>query len=283
MQSKWRNHYQENKTLFLILAIGLFLVELEIFAMASMSSGRHSYVQVLDAKSDVIYEVKSAKLDSREKAAFEKTFGPLSNYRVTVVTKQHPFPLRPWFAAAVGLPIGAVLLFGFFVKAYEALFFGGEGQQGQHAGADAADAGDAASDRLDRLLNRVGRMNIFAIGGFVLLFALGLWAVPHLLAEFGRNGVAIITRYKWVALGIVGVFLGLVVWIIFLRYLLARKAIETQADVEKYRLQLELIGNRQPLPQIEGSGAPQLPQPRKNPSTSVQTDEDGRPSQSRSN
>jgi hypothetical protein len=280
MQSKWRNHFQENKTLFLILAIGLFLVELEIFAMASMSSGRHSYVQVLDAQSNVIYEVKSARLDSREKAAFEKTFGPLSNFRVTVVTKQHPFPLRPWFAAAVGLPIGAVLLFGFFVKAYEALFFSGEGQS---AGGDTAAAGAAASDRLDRLLNRVGRMNIFAIGGFVLLFALGLWAVPHLLAEFGRNGVAIITRYKWVALGIVGVFLGLVIWIIFLRYLLARKAIETQADVEKYRLQLELMGDRQALAQIEGSGLPQLPQPRQNPSAPSQTDEDGRPSQSRSN
>jgi hypothetical protein len=273
MQSKWRNHFQENKTLFLILAIGLFLVELEIFAMASMASGRHSYVQVMDAQSNVIYEVKSARLDSREKAAFEKTFGPLSNFRVTVVTKQHPFPLRPWFAAAVGLPIGAVLLFGFFVKAYEALFFSGDGQ-GQRARADTVAAGDAASDRLDRLLNRVGRMNIFAIGGFVLLFALGLWAVPHLLAEFGRNGVAIITRYKWVALGIVGVFLGLVVWIIFLRYLLARKAIETQADVEKYRLQLELMGGRSDNPQLTASGAPRLSLPQKTMTDPPHADKD---------
>jgi hypothetical protein len=272
MQSKWRNHFQENKTLFLILAIGLFLVELEIFAMASMSSGRHSYVQVLDAQSNVIYEVKSARLDSREKAAFEKTFGPLSNFRVTVVTKQHPFPLRPWFAAAVGLPIGAVLLFGFFVKAYEALFFSGEGRS---AGGDAAVAGDAASDRLDRLLNRVGRMNIFAIGGFVLLFALGLWAVPHLLAEFGRNGVAIITRYKWVALGMAGIFLGLVVWIIFLRYLLARKAIETQADVEKYRLQLELMGDRSATPQLTASGAPRLSLPQETITDPPSAEKDG--------
>ncbi|MEJ2156621.1 MAG: hypothetical protein P8X96_14875 [Desulfobacteraceae bacterium] len=125
-QSKWRNHFQENKTLFIILAVGLFLVELEIFALASMSSGRHSYVQVLDQQSNVIYEVKSATLNSREKAAFEKTFGPLANYQVNVVTKQRPFPFRPWFAAAAGLPIGAVLLFGFFVKAYEALFFSKE-------------------------------------------------------------------------------------------------------------------------------------------------------------
>ncbi len=273
-QSKWRNHFQENKTLFIILAVGLFLVELEIFALASMSSGRHSYVQVLDQQSNVIYEVKSAKLNSREKAAFEKTFGPLSNYRVNVVTKQRPFPFRPWFAATAGLPIGAVLLFGFFVKAYEALFFSKEDHLPK---SESSPAQDASTDRLDRIINRVGRMNIFAIGGFVLLFAMGLWAVPHLLSEFGRHGVAVIVRYKWVALGIVGVFLGLVVWIIFLRYLLARKAIETQADVEKYRLQLELMGNQQHRPQITGSGTPQLPQPRRALSDPTQTDEDNRP------
>ena len=257
-QSKWRNHFQENKTLFVILAVGLFLVELEIFALASMSSGRHSYVQVLDAQSNVIYEVKSAKLNSREKAEFEKTFGPLTNYQVHVLTKQRPFPFWPWFAAAVGLPIGAVLLFGFFVKAYEALFFSGEGQFSKTRDAK---SDDPSADRMDRLINRVGRMNIFVIGGFVLLIALGLWAVPHLLSEFGRHGVTIISRYKWVALGIVGVFLGVVIWIIFLRYLLARKAIETQADVEKYRLQLELMGDRKEIPRLEESGTPRLSLP----------------------
>lgn len=262
MQSKWRNHFQENKTLFIILAVGLFLVELEIFALASMTSGRHSYVQVLDQHANVIYEVKSAKLNSRERAEFEKTFGPLSNYQVNVVTKRHPFPFRPWFAAAVGLPIGAVLLFSFFVKAYEALFFTKEDRLAKPGSSRTqAPSQNPSMDRLDRIINRVGRMNIFAIGGFVLLFAIGLWAVPHLLSEFGLHGVAIITRYKWVALGIAGVFLGLVVWIIFLRYLLARKAIETQADVEKYRLQLELMGSHPSRPQLTGSDEPQLSLP----------------------
>lgn len=261
-QSRWRNHFQENKTLFIILAVGLFLVELEIFAMASMGSGRQSIVQVLDHQSNVVYEVKSARLNSHEKAEFEKTFGPLSNYQVNVVTQQRPFPFRPWFAAAVGLPIGAVLLFGFFIKAYEALFFRSEGNftKDSHCGPT-----DDSTDRLGRLLYRVGRLNIFAIGGFVLLFALGLWAVPHLLSEFGRHGVAIIIRYKWVALGIACVFLGFVAWIIFLRYLLARKAIETQADVEKYRLQLELMGNHQTTPQLTGTDQPQPALPQQTP------------------
>jgi len=253
-QSKWRNHFQENKTLFIILAVGLFLVELEIFAMAAMGSGRQSIVQVTNQDANVIYEVQSARLNSQEKAEFEKTFGPLSNYNLNVVTKQRPFPFRPWFAAAVGLPIGAVLLFGFFIKAYEALFFGNDHR-------DAKPEASPSTHRLERMINRVGRLNIFAIGGFVLLFALGLWAVPHVLAEFGRHGIAIIVRYKLVAFGAVAIFLGLVVWIIFLRYLLARKAIETQADVEKYRLQLELMGDHNAPAQLTDLDHPRLALP----------------------
>lgn len=273
--SRWRNHFQENKTLFIILAVGLFLVELEIFALASMGSGRQSIVQVQDQQSNVIYEVKSARLNSQEKAEFESTFGPLANYRVNVVTKQQPFPFRPWFAAAVGLPIGAVLLFGFFIKAYEALFFSNEERFSTKDGASQT-ASDPSSDRLDRLVSRVSRLNIFAIGGFVLLFALGLWAVPHLLSEFGRHGVAVIIRYKWVALGTAGVFMGLVVWIIFLRYLLARKAIETQADVEKYRLQLEILGGHQTPPQLADTNRTRLSLPQKTLTDLSRQDEEGR-------
>ena len=236
-QSKWRNHFQENKTLFIILAVGLFLVELEIFAMAAMKSGPESHVQVLDHQNNVVFESSSSKLDAQEKKEFETTYGPLSDYEVKLVTRQRAFPFRAWFAAAVGLPIGAVLLFGFFIKAYEALFF-----KNENLARPASPSGDASgSDRLDRLVTRVSRLNIFVIGSFVLLFALGLFALPHLLSEFGRHGVSVISRYRWVALGVCGVFLGLVVWIIFLRYLLAKKAIESQADVEKYRLQLELM------------------------------------------
>lgn len=272
--SRWRNHFQENKTLFVILAVGLFLVELEIFALAAMSSGRQSVVQVLDQQSNVIYEVKSAKLSRHEKTEFEKTFGPLSDYRVNVVTRHRPFPFRPWFAAAVGLPIGAVLLFGFFIKAYEALFFKKEGNPGKDGHPRSV---DPSADRLDRLLHRVGRLNIFAIGGFVLLFALGLWAVPHLLSEFGRHGIAFIIRYKWVVLAMAGVFLGFVAWIVFLRYLLARKAIETQADVEKYRLQLELLGSHQSPPQLTGGEHAELALPPKPLSDPGHTEKDGRP------
>jgi hypothetical protein len=272
IQTKWRNHIQEHKTLFLVLAVGLFLVELEIFAIAAMKSGRESRLQVFDHEGHMVYEAGSATLDTREKMKFEKTFGPLSNYRVNVVTTRRPFPLRPWLAAAVGLPIGAVLLFGFFIKAYEALFF-----QSEQLDREDRSAGEPR-DRLERLLTRVGRMNIFAIGGFVLLFVMGLWAIPHLLSEFGHHGVAVVTRYKWVALGMVAVLLGIVLWIIYLRFLLARRAIEAQADVEKYRLQLEMMGGQQTIPQLTSAEQPRIALPGESSSLSTGDEKDGRPS-----
>ena len=110
VQSKWRNHFQENKTLFIMLAVGLFLIELEIFAMAVMKSGPESHLQVFDQNDKVIYQSENTTLDEKERADFEKTFGPLTNYRVSTITVERPFPFRPWFAAAVGLPIGAVAI-----------------------------------------------------------------------------------------------------------------------------------------------------------------------------
>jgi hypothetical protein len=47
---------RENKTLFIIISVVLFLIELEIFALAAMKSGRKSWLQVMDTKGNVIYE-----------------------------------------------------------------------------------------------------------------------------------------------------------------------------------------------------------------------------------
>ncbi len=242
--------------MFVLLAIGLFLIELEIFAMAALKSGRETTLTILDHQDHVVYATQGNHLDSQAKADFEALFGPLANYRVNLVTTDRPFPFRAWFAAAAGLPVGAVLLFGFFVRTYEALFIRqkrGASETGQNS--------DEPSGRLGRFLARVSRMNIFIIGALVFLTAVGLWAVPHLLGEFSRSSVAVISRYKWVAMALAAIFLGLVIWIIYLRYLLARKVIESQADVEKFRLQLEMSGNHRTPPRLPSSNPSQLSAP----------------------
>ena len=247
IHTKWRNHIQEHKTLFTMVALGIFLLELEIFAMAALRSGPQTRLQILDAKGNVLYAVKGNHLDDQAREQFEKTFGPLAGYQVNLVTHDRPFPFRAWFAAAVGLPVGVVLLFGFTVRVYEALFIDrGKKEAAPHCQ-------DVPTGRMDRLITRISRFNVFVLGALVLIFAVGLWAVPYMLVQLGRQSVDIITRYKWVVLGAMAVFLSLVIWIIYLRYRLAGKAIQSQAEVEKYRLELEILGR--------AKGAPQLPAP----------------------
>jgi hypothetical protein len=66
--------FQENKSLFIIIAVGLFLIELEIFAVAAMKSGRESWLQVYDTTENIIYETDGRNLSDFDKAKFEKTF-----------------------------------------------------------------------------------------------------------------------------------------------------------------------------------------------------------------
>ncbi len=233
-QSRWRNHFQEHKILFTVLIIGLLFFELQIFALAAMKSGRQARIQVVDQQNQVVYETAYANFDHYEKIQFEKTFGPLTDYKVRQVTVQRPFPFRAWFAGAIGLPIGAMLMFAFFVRAYEVLFF----KDDQNV-IRAADNREGATDRIGLMISRISRLNIFVLGGFVLLLVIGVYAVPHLVAEFGRHGASVLSEYRWVFIAIFAVLLGLVIWFIFLRYRLAHKTIDAQVEVEKYRLQLE--------------------------------------------
>ena len=58
---------RENKTIFVIISVVLFLLELEIFALAAMKSGRKSWLQVMDDKGNVIYETDEKNLSEFNK------------------------------------------------------------------------------------------------------------------------------------------------------------------------------------------------------------------------
>lgn len=236
---------REHKTALLLIVIGLLLVELEVFAVAAMRSGRKSQLQVFDARNNLIYETDGKNLSDFNKYYFEKTFGPLSQYEVRLATRQVDFPFRAWFTAALGIPLGVVLLFAFVMKAYLALV-------GDDERAPPEVAADAPS-RLEAAMQRISRMNIFIIGFILFLGVVGYWVVPNSLVYIGKNGMELLIRFKWVVLGVSLVVLGLVIWIIYLRYLLARKAIESQVAVDKYRLALE-SGRAEPLPALEYEG-----------------------------
>jgi hypothetical protein len=227
---------RHNKALTVIVAVGIFLIELEIFALAAMKSGRESFLEIRDADGILIYLAESGRLSSFEKSKFEETFGPLDQYQVELVTHEKPFPFRAWLTAAIGFPIGALLLFGFCVRAYSTLF----GAAGLKKAAVQTEAGEPPpSTRLEQIVASVSRFNIFIIGALVFLAVLAYWVLPNVIIYVGRNSLDSIVRYRWVFIPIAAAFFVLVAWIIYLRYRLASKAIESQTELRKYRLALE--------------------------------------------
>jgi hypothetical protein len=228
----------ENRTLFVVIAVCLFLLELEIFILAATHAGSHSVIQVLASDGGVVYESDGQNLSQFDRYYFEQNFGPLETYQRRLVTREVPFPFRAWFVAAIGLPVAGVLLFAFIVRAYLAMF------HGETLKAVAADpnaeippAGDAG--RLEGLLLRISRFNIFSIGFLVLMGVFAYWVVPNLITYVSRLGLETLIRFKWFFAVLAVVVLGGAAWVVYLRYLLAKQAIASRTEVEKYRLELE--------------------------------------------
>lgn len=227
---------RRNKTLLVIIAVALFLIEIEIFAVAVMKSGHASRLHVMNDAGVVVYEADGANLSRFDRHYFEKTFGPLENYHVKLVSQDRPFPFRAWFSAAVGIPVGLVLLFVFIVKAYAALFYGAQTES-------PPETRDAPQSRFDKVYQQISRLNIFVIGFLIFFIIFLYWVIPNTLTYLGRLGLETLDQFKWVLLGVAVVFTGIVVWVIYLRYLLAKKTIETRAEVERYRLELAYTQN----------------------------------------
>ncbi len=249
--------FRENKTLFVIIAIGVFLIELEIFAIAAIQSGRKSYLEIRDQRGNVIHVSDGNSLSSFNKYYFEKTFGPLDQYQVNLVTREEPFPFRAWLSAALGIPIGAVLLFAFISRAVGALVYGNSPPDSRRSPEKTTEY----ETRLERILAAVGRLNIFAIGFLVLVGVLSYWIVPNFFIYLGNLGVETIVRFKWFFAALAFAFLGIILWIIYLRYLLARRTIESRMEIEKFRLQLEASPPADRTPQLTagpGGASPRI-------------------------
>lgn len=224
----------ENKTVFIVIAIALFLVELEIFAVAAMKSGRDYKLQFFNDRGNMIHEADGKSLSDFNKYYFEKTFGPTENYEVKLVKEDKPFPFRAWFVAAVGIPVGIILLFAFVVRAYLAIFYGED-----EISEPEVNGKTEPGSRLEKIVASVSGFNIFAIGFIVFLVIISYWIIPEVVIYLGRLGEETILKYKWLFLAIIFSALGFLIWVVYLRYLLAKKTIDSQTEIDKFRLQLE--------------------------------------------
>ena len=64
----------------------------------------------------------------------------------------------------------------------------------------------------------ISRLNIFTIGFLVLLAVFTYWVVPNLILYIGQVGMDTIMRYKWFFLAVALIILGIMLWIVYLRY-----------------------------------------------------------------
>ncbi len=221
------------KTVLIICIVVLFFIEIAVFVAALNSSGKKSRVIVYDKNGYKVFETDGTTLSTYEKVVFENNFGPLSNYHIKIETEKIPFPFRAWLAAAVGIPIGLVLIIAFIIKAYLALLYGGgEGEN---------DSGARSRGALGSFLSQATKVSVFPLGLAILVLVLLMWMVPNFVGEFAKLSVKTIKEFKWFFLG-VSVFLGaLICWVIYLRYKLSKQAIENEKDIEKYRLEIKLL------------------------------------------
>lgn len=225
----------------LTVSIAAFLVlELLIYLASASHSGQKSKVIINDANGVKVYETQGTALTSYEKLYFENTFGPLANHRIYLETEEAPFPFRAWVSAAVGIPIGLILLVSFLVRVYLLLLYGDESENQEEASEESQ-----TNSRFGSLFHSIHQISIFHIGFFVIIGVMLFWIVPNFLQDSAKVITNAIREYKVFFLG-TAIFGGLLlVWILYLRYRLSSQMLKNQLDLEKFRVEKQLLIERE--------------------------------------
>jgi len=236
------------KTVLAVSVILVLILELGIYLTVLSQSGLKSRVVVADQNGTKLYESSGAALTAYEKMVFENNFGPIRNYRTHIESELVPFPLRTWILLAIGLPMGLILLLSFVVRVWLLLLNGDPGETSP-LGTETAD-----KTRFESLLRASSHFSVLHIG-FVIVFAmLILWLVPSFLGDVANSFFAALKEYQWFFLGLAVFVAGLLTWIIYLRYRLSRLMLENQLEIEKYRIEKQLLARDAPPPMLPRGG-----------------------------
>jgi len=231
---------QQRITLVASVAV-LLLLEVLIYLVAASQAGDSTRLIVSDAQGRVVYEAPGNALTRYEKMLFEETHGPLANYQIHVQRESRPFPTRIWLAAAVGIPIGLILLLAFLIRVYLALIYG------ESSTGDSREEEGSRTGRLSSLQLSLQRFSIFHLGALLVAGAVLFWLVPDFLVNAGKVVLAMMKEFPWLLPALAIFFALLVVWVIYLRYRLSQQMLKNQFDLEKYRLDRELLEHKDSL------------------------------------
>ncbi len=286
----WSDLIRDYKMLLIIIIIGFFLIEIEIFAVAVMKSGRQSWMNVIDDSGEVIYQVKGSTLTNFNKYYFENTFGSIDDYQVKLVSKDVEFPFRPWLAAAIGVPVGLILLLAFVLKSVMVLLYGrrhnadydeaeslldgeydddeAEKKAPHGPGDENAEEGSGNVNRKKRknkksrsrlngatapngIFDQLSRLNIFIIGFLILSGVLLYIIIPDLLTFLAKVGIETILNFKWFFLAVLISLFLMFAWFMYMRFQLAKKSMDAQTEIRKYEIKMEYARIDNALPPPE--------------------------------
>lgn len=222
-----------------VLAVSIFvflILELLIYLGAASQSGQKSRLIILDANGTKVYETGGTVLTSYEKLVFENNFGPLSNYQMRLETEKLPFPFRAWLSSAVGIPVGLVLLVAFLVRAYLSLLYGDRADQSKEG-----EKTEREKTSLGSIFRFFHHVSVFHIGFLVLVSVLILWMVPNFIEDLAQISIGAIKEFRWFFLGLALFLAFLIVWIIYLRYRISKQVLENQFNLEKFRVERQLL------------------------------------------
>ncbi|MBF0113036.1 MAG: hypothetical protein HQK74_09930 [Desulfamplus sp.] len=248
----WSDLVKDHKILLIIVVVGFFLIEIEIFAVAVMKSGRQSWMNVIDDSGEVIYQVKGSTLTNFNKYYFENTFGSIDDYQVKLVTEDVPFPFRGWFAAAIGIPVGLILLLAFILKSVMVMLYGKKSNQDyseaqkevyvegeQNGEEEIKQVQFGTAEAVGSLMDQISRLNVFIIGFFIISGVMLYLVIPDMLTFLAKAGIETLLNFKWFFIALfVGLFL-LFAWFMYMKYQLARKSMDAQTEIRKYEIKME--------------------------------------------
>lgn len=244
--------FEGKRQLKVALAVSIFsflLLELILILAALNQTGKQSRILITDSQGKVVADRAGSTLTAYERLEFEKTFGPLKDYQVHLQSETVPFPFRAWASAAVGVPIGLVLLIAFVIRAYLTLVYGEEDSGGGDSRLSPSPKG-----RWGSLFDFSRRVTVFHVGFLVAAAVILLWVVPNFLGDLAKIGAVAIEKYKGFFVACAVFLASLITWIVYLRYRLSKQLLDNQLDLEKYRVEKQLLLQNQPP-------SPLLPEP----------------------
>ena len=227
---------QYQKTILITSIIVFLVIELNICLVAVNYTGNRSKILISDSMGRVVYETVGQVLSSYDRQSFESTFGPLSNFQVQVQLESRPFPFRAWLAAAIGIPVGLILLLSFLIRVYLTLVYGDD----PTAVPDGFRETGLQAKGLGSMLRTFQGASVFFIGFAVIILVLIIWLIPDMVGNMARISIDAIKESKWFFLGVAVVLIGFLTWLIYLKYRLSQKFMENQLELEKFRIEKQL-------------------------------------------